>query len=403
MRTIETAPTTRGLPLLLAALSMIGPFAIDTYLPSFPEIARTLGATSIEVQQSLTAFLVPFALMSLWHGSIADALGRRRPILVGLIVFSGASAGCAFAPDIRVLWAFRAVQGLAAGAGLVVGRAIIRDLYTGPEAQRVMSQVSVLFTIAPAIAPVIGGWLHEVAGWRSVFVLLAVLSATLAFFCGVNLPETLPAARRQPLNAGYLLRAYARTFSHPGFLAVACATSVNFAALFLYISGAPVFLLEHLHLTETQFFWLFIPVTVGMMLGSAASGKVAGRWTSGRTITCGYVLMSGGALANLLFHLTRPAALPWSVAPLFFYAVGMALAMPSLTLIGLDFFPAQKGLTSSCQAFLLTGINALTAGILTPIASQSPARLASMAFGIMTVGLLLTLAFAAMQRRASAL
>src|SRR4026209_510244 len=137
----------RSLPLLIAALSMIGPFAIDTYLPSFREMETSLGATALEIQQSLTAYLIPFALMSLWHGSISDALGRRRGILVALVALALASIGCAVSPSIHVLWIFRALQGLASGAGLVVGRAVIRDVYEGHHAQRVMAQVTVIFTI----------------------------------------------------------------------------------------------------------------------------------------------------------------------------------------------------------------------------------------------------------------
>jgi DHA1 family bicyclomycin/chloramphenicol resistance-like MFS transporter len=397
----EGFPSRRALPLLLATLSMLGPFSIDTYLPSFPEIAHSLGATPLEVQQSLTAYLIPFAIMSLWHGAISDAFGRRHVVLVGLIAFALASIGCALAPDIRALWGFRAVQGIASGVGIVVGRAIIRDLYAGAHAQRVMSQVSVLFTIAPAIAPVIGGWLHEAFGWRSVFVLLAIMSAALAVWCFASLPETLPPERRQSMHAGYLLRAYARTLGHPRFLAVAFAVSLNFAALFLYIAAAPVFLLTHLRVTETQFYWLFLPVTAGMMLGAAWSGKLAGRRSAMRTVALGYGLMVAGAAVNVALHLAWPASLPWSVLPLFVYAVGMAVAMPSLTLAGLDFFPEQKGLTASCQAFLLTGVNALTAALLVPFASTSPARLAVVSGALMLVGLILTKAFAATQREVS--
>ena len=383
----------RSLPLLIAALSMIGPFAIDTYLPSFREMETSLRATPLEIQQSLTAYLIPFALMSLWHGSISDALGRRRVVLVALAMLAITSVGCAFAPSIHVLWLFRALQGIASGAGLVVGRAVVRDVYEGHTAQRVMANVTMIFTVAPAIAPVLGGWLHEWFGWRSVFYFLALFSLAVGVWCAIGLPETLHPERRQPLNPGYLARAYLRTLTHVGFLAAAFAGALNFTAIFLYISSAPVFLMRHLGLHETQFYWLFLPVPAGMMLGAALSGRSAGRITSKRTVMLGYAGMIFAALANVGFHALHRAQLPWSVAPLFVYTVGMALAMPSLVLFGLDIFPAHKGLAASCQTFLMTGINAITAGVLSPFANASPLRLAITSAVLTAGGLLCALLF----------
>jgi DHA1 family bicyclomycin/chloramphenicol resistance-like MFS transporter len=382
-----TLAVTRSLPLLIAALSMIGPFAIDTYLPSFKEMEASLRATQVQVQQSLTAYLVPFAFMSLWHGSISDALGRRRVILTALIILSLTSIGCALSPNIHVLWFFRALQGIASGAGFVVGRAIVRDVYEGDAAQRVLAQVTVIFTIAPAIAPVLGGWLHEWFGWRSVFYFLAMFAAAVGIGSARCLPETLHPERRQPLNAKFLLSSYVRTLTHGAFLASAFAAALNFTAMFLYIASAPVFLMRHLQLRETQFFWLFGPVTAGMMIGATMSGRLAGRVSPKRTVVFGYAAMLIAVAANVGFHTISAAALPWSVAPLFVYALGMSLSMPSLVLFGLEIFPAQKGLAASCQAFLMTTINAITAGALSPIASASPLRLATVSAVLTLTGL----------------
>ena len=393
--TTETTPLIipRSLPLLIAALSMIGPFAIDTYLPSFREMETSLGASSLQIQQSLTAYLVPFAFMSLWHGSISDALGRRRVVLVALVVLAITSIGCALSPSIHVLWFFRALQGIASGAGLVVGRAVVRDVYEGHATQRVMANVTMIFTIAPAIAPVLGGWLHEWFGWRSVFYFLAVFSIGLWIWCAVGLPETLHQERRHPLHPRFLLKSYVRTLTSGLFLAAAFAAALNFTAIFLYIASAPVFLMRHLHLGETQFFWLFGPVTTGMMLGAGLSGRLAGHVSPRRTVMLGYVGMILAVFVNVGFHTFQRAQLPWSVAPLFLYAFGMALAMPSLVLFGLDIFPAQKGLASSCQTFLMSTINALTAGLLSPLANASPLRLALTSAALTAGGLLCTALF----------
>ncbi|MDQ6621966.1 MAG: multidrug effflux MFS transporter [Verrucomicrobiota bacterium] len=404
MRAVPIAPANeelripRSLPLLIAALSMIGPFATDTYLPSFREIEHSLGASPLEVQQSLTAYLVPFALMSFWHGSISDALGRRRVVLVAFALLAIGSIGCACAPSIRVLWLFRALQGVASGAGLVVGRAVVRDVYDGHAAQRVMASVTMIFTIGPAIAPVIGGWLHEWFGWRSVFIFLALFAATVGLWSALGLPETLHPDRRQPLRPGFLARSYLRTLTHGRFLAAAGAAAFNFTAIFLYISSAPVFLMRHLSLRETQFYWLFIPVPASILLGAALSRRLAGRVTPARTIMLGYVAMILAVIGNVGFHALHRAQLPWSVLPLFVDATGMALAMPSLILGGLDIFPAQKGLAASCQTFLMTGINAVTAGLLSPLANASPLRLALVSALLTLAGLLCTLGFFARRR-----
>ncbi len=366
----------RQLTFLVAALTAIGPFTIDTYLPSFPEMATSLATTALGVQQSLTAYLVPFALMNLWHGAISDAVGRRRVVLVALAVYTLASLGCAFSTGIEMLWGFRAGQGVASGVGLVVGRAIVRDVSEGAGAQRVLSWVAVLYLVAPAVAPVLGGWLHTWWGWRSAFVFLALLGATLWGWAWGWLPETLPREQRRPFHAGYLLRAYGATFRNTRFLALALAVALNFAGLFLYIASAPVFLMRHLGLHETEFFWQFGPTTAGLCLGGAISGRMAGRWSRGRTITAGFALLLSAAAANVAWHAFHPPGLPGSVIPLCVYSVGVALAAPSLTLIGLDLFPDRKGLASSCQAFLLTGGNSLTAGLIAPLAQGSALDLA---------------------------
>ena len=383
----------RTLPFLIAALSMIGPFAIDTYLPAFHEMEGSLNATPLQVQQSLTAYLLPFALMCLWHGSISDALGRRRVILIAQACLALTSVGCALAPNIELLWFFRALQGLASGAGFVVGRAVVRDVYEGAAAQRVMANVTVMFTLAPAIAPVLGGWLHEWFGWRSIFWFLALFAVAVGAWCALALPETLHPERRQPLNPRFLLRSYIRTLTNGPFLAASFAAALNFTAIFLYITSAPVFLMRHLGLGETQFFWLFGPVTAGMMIGAALSGRLAGIVKPKRTVMLGYIGMIAATAVNLGFHFLRDPQLPWSVAPLFVYSVGMSFAFPSFVLFGLDIFPDQKGLASSCQAFLMSGINTIPAGVLSPLANASTLRLATVSTLLTAAGLLCTLLF----------
>lgn len=375
----------RYLAVMLASLAAVGPFSIDAYLPSMKEIGDLFRVTPVLMQQTLTAYMVPFAAMTLWHGAISDALGRRRVTLVALALFLLASAGCALAWGIESLLVFRALQGMTAGAGMVIGRAIVRDLLEGHEAQRMMSHVSLVFAIAPAVAPVIGGWLHVWFGWRSVFAFLVLFTGAVWTMCWRSLPETLPPERRQSLHPGYLAGAYWQVLKTAPFVALVIAVTCNFAAVFLYVVAAPTFLIDHLGVSETGFLWLFGPITAGLVIGAWSSGRLAGRMTPQRTIAWGYVIMIGAVVANITYHVLAPPALPWSVAPLFVYFTGSALAMPSLTLLALDLFPEQRGLASSCQSFVQTTGNAIATALIAPLVWGSTVTLA-IGQGVMLAG-----------------
>jgi DHA1 family bicyclomycin/chloramphenicol resistance-like MFS transporter len=369
-------PPPRGIALLLAALGALGPFSIDTYLPSFNDIGISLQATPLEVQQTLTAYLIPFAIMALWHGAISDALGRRRVLLVTLALFGLALFGCLFATRIEHLWVLRALQGMSAGAGIVISRAIVRDLFDGPAAHRLMAHITMMFALAPAIAPVIGGRLQSWFGWRSVFAFLVLMTLALWVACWRLLPETLPAQRRQPLHPGYLARTYWKVLTSPAFLLACGGLAFNFGAFFIYIMSAPVFLTRHLGVSETGFFWLFGPAMAGLMSGSWVSGRLAGKFSLRQTIVCGYWVMGSAALINIGLNLWLPPLLPWSIAPIFVYTFGMSMAIPCLTLLALDPFPNQRGLAASCQMFLQAGFNGLVAGVIAPLLWNSTRTLA---------------------------
>lgn len=377
---------------LLAALAAIGPFAVDTYLPAFPQIRAELGATPLEVQQTLTVFMAMLALMVLWHGALADRFGRRRVLLAATAVFALASLLCALAPTIEWLWAGRALQGMSGGAGMVVGRAVIRDLHDGAQAQRLMARVMMIFGLAPAVAPLLGAALLALAGWRAIFLFLAAFGAGLAWLTWRYLPETLDPGARQALHPASLLRGYASVLGHPAFLLLAVVSAVNFNGFFIYLMSAPVFVLEHLQLSETGFAWLFVPSVGGMMIGSALSERVAGRWSPRRTIGAGFAVMVGAAVLNLGVSVLLPAGVPQSVLPVGLFTLGLAMVSPSLSLLALDLFPARRGLASSCQAFLQLGLNAFTAGVLAPLLWGSTVSLAVgmglfVAFGLLAFAL----------------
>ena len=382
-------PGTIALASLLAGLSMLGPFSIDAYLPAFPHIRADLHATQLEVQQTLSIYMLAFAGMVLWHGALSDAFGRRNVILVSLVVFAIGTFGCAASHSVHYLWIFRIMQGVSAGAGVVVGRAIIRDLYSDAAAARLLSLVTMIFTIAPAIAPILGGLIVEYSDWRTIFLCLLGYTVALFIYCYRKLPESLPPERRQPFNPQFLWKSYSTIFSAPLFHMKAGIVAFNFAGLFIYITAAPVMLPVHLGLGPSQFGWLFIPAVSGIFFGALAANRIAGKMTFVRQIGIGFCFLLAAALANVLFHSWFPPSLPWTVAPLFVYTFGMSLIAPGATLLALDMFPHIRGTVASCQSFALTLLGALVAGVIAPFLSHSVLWLAygQLAFSVGALGL----------------
>ena len=384
---LPVSPRRRRLAPLLAALAMFGPFSIDTIFPAFPAIARDLNASPLAMQQTISVYMIAYALMSLFHGPLSDALGRRRVILAGVAVFVLASVGCALAGSIGSLLAFRALQGISAGAGLIVGRAIIRDCFEGVEAQRLMAAVSMIFGIAPAIAPIVGGWVVSFARWPMIFWLLAAFAFGLWLVCLAWLPETHPPERRVPLSVDELQTTYRRIGLDRAFLPLALAGTLNFNALFVYIASAPAFVLNLLKLDAQHFAWLFIPAISGMMIGAFLSGRLAGKLSASATVRLGYIIMLGASALNLVIALVLPEPkVPWSVLPIGLHAIGIGINFPTLTLLLLDRFPLHRGAVSSVQAFVSLVISATLAGAISPLVSGSAMSLALTAAIATTLG-----------------
>lgn len=375
------------LSILLALLGMLGPFSIDTYLPAFSAIARGLDATPLQMQQTLSAYLFAFAFMALFHGSLSDSFGRRPVVIWGLVVFTLASAGCALAPSAGWLIFFRAVQGLSAGGGIVVSRAVIRDLFAPAQAQRVMSQVTIFFGIAPAIAPMMGGWLSEHLPWQSVFWFLTLVGVTLLATIWRALPESLPPARRQPLCLMPLLQGYWDLITNPRFVLLSLASGVPFNGMFLYILAAPAFLGEHLHLQPGQFFWFFLLNIGGIMGGAWISGRMAGRVLPKRQIRHGFVIMAAMELLNLAANLVFTPHVSWALLPICIFSFGWALMVPVVTLLVLDLVPARRGMASSLQMFVGSTANGFVAGVIAPLVMHSTRWLAVASLLLMLIGL----------------
>ncbi|MCO5111546.1 MAG: multidrug effflux MFS transporter [Burkholderiaceae bacterium] len=377
-----------ALAVLLALLGMLGPFSIDTYLPAFSGIAGALNASPVEMQQTLSAYLFGFAFMNLFHGALADSFGRRPVVLWGIAMFTLASAGCALAQSIEQLVLFRALQGLSTGAGIVVSRAVIRDMFPPAQAQKVMSQVTIYFGVAPAVAPIVGGWLYVHAGWHSIFWFLTAVGIALWTANYRLLPETLHADHRQPFNVPHLLRGYWQLGSSPRFLLLALASGVPFNGMFLYVLAAPAFLGHHLDLAPTQFFWFFMLTISGIMTGAWLSGRLAGRIAPKRQIRHGFLIMLTMSLLNVAANLLLPPHVAWSMLPIAIFAFGWALMVPVVTLLVLDLYPERRGMASSLQAFVGSTANGMVAGVVVPLVMHSTLLLAIASLLMMGIGLL---------------
>lgn len=365
-------PSTRvshpvALAALLAGLSMFGPFTIDAFFPAFHAIAAELSASPWQMQQTISLYLIGYACMALLHGPLSDAYGRRRVILIGVVAFTFASLGCAFARNIETLLLFRFLQGVFSGAGMIVGRALVRDLYQGPEAQRMTALISMFFGIAPAIAPVIGAVIFSVANWNAVFLFLVGYGLLLWLLCLRLLPETHPLAARSVFRPMPLMRTYLEILRDWRFGLLVVASGGNFGGQFLYISSAPSYVERFLGLGSFGYAWYFVPMIAGMILGSFASSRLAARISAEACIQRGYAVMAVAMLLNIAYNLVdRTPSVPWAVLPNFVYAFGVALAFPPMNVLMLDRYPQHRGAASSVQAFgggvLMAFISGVAAG-----------------------------------------
>jgi DHA1 family bicyclomycin/chloramphenicol resistance-like MFS transporter len=383
-------PRPARLSLLLGLLSTVGAFSIDAFFPALRAISQEFHLSSLQAQQTLTIYMLGYAVASLFHGSLSDALGRRRPILVSLCVYTLASVGCAAAPNFATLLVFRLLQGLVAGAGQVIGRAIVRDHFHGAEAQRLMSMITMIFGLGPAAAPIIGGWVHAWLGWRAVFGSMAVLGLGMLVFAGLRLPETLPRARRTPLRAAALVKNDIAVLGNGEFLRLALASGLCFIALHVYVGSAPAIVLDHWGLDETMFAALNLPIICGYTIGAVLSGRLAGRLAPQRQANIGFRLLLAITLLMLVLQAAF-AAPPIYLQQLLLAAMGLGLQLmyPVVTLRILDLFPDARGAAASMQSFISLLIATVTMGLVAPMLAWSMQRIALGSLAASAMGWLL--------------
>ena len=366
----------RLMTVILAFLGMVGALAIDTYLPSIPAIGRHFAVGTVAVQQTLSIFLFCFAFMMLFYGTLSDSFGRRPVIMVALGFYVASSLMAAMAPSFGWLLVARALQGLSAGAGSVVGAAMVQDRFSGAQAQKIMSHIMMVFGLAPAIAPIFGGWLHVHYGWQATFYFLALFGSVMWLLVWRVLPESLPVEKRSVFHPGEIGANYLKVLRHPRFVLLSLTIGMAFGGLSLYIGSAANFVMEILKLPETAFGWMFIPLISGMVLGSAWSGKVAARVAPVRMKWVGFAIMLAGALGGVLYNLFFVADIPWAVLPLMVFTFGLAAAMPAIQMSAFELFPDNRGLSSSMLSFIQMISFALVSGLVAPLLFGSALKLA---------------------------
>ena len=380
------------LALFLGSLSMIGPFTIDTLFPAFPIIAAELAASDALMQQTISCYLVGFALGSLLHGTLSDALGRKPVLVVCLSGFVLASIGCWMAGSVISLLGFRLLQGFFAAAGTVISRALVRDRFDGPAAQKLTSQITLVFLFAPALAPLFGALILKAGPWRWIFGFITLYGAVILLACVLLLKETHPKENRQVFVPGHLFAQLWQSFKiilrDRTAVCLIAAAAFNFAGLFLYIASAPAIVFKLWQLKDIDMWKLFVFAMLGILLGSQLSGAVAKRWSAAKTLAVGYALMLFGCVVGVIYGALAAPVWPVAAIPLVFYSFGSSLAYPSLTILLMDRFPTRRGAAASLQTSISLGLNALVSGAISPLVSSHSASLAICQLILMSLGYL---------------
>ncbi|GGK10444.1 multidrug effflux MFS transporter [Pseudomonas matsuisoli] len=348
--------------LILGALTAFGPLAIDFYLPSFPAIAQSFGTDVEHVQLSLSSYFAGLAIGQLIYGPLADRFGRRIPLLVGVSLFTLASLACALAPSMEWLVAARFVQALGGCVGMVVSRAMVRDLCDPSGAAKAFSQLMLVMGVAPILAPVGGGLLLEIGGWMSIFFCLALFGALVGGAVWIRLPETLPPGPgRQPLKG--LTRRYVNLLRDSEFMAYGMSGGIALAGMFAYIAGSPFVFIQLYGVPAEHYGWLFGANAAGFILVAQINARLmrfAGPAFWLRRFIWVYAM---SALALLVIALAKPASLAWLMVPLFICISSLGCIAPNATACAMAKQGAHAGSASALMGSLQFCIAALTSSL----------------------------------------
>ncbi len=359
-------PGTFALTALLAAMTAIGPLTTDMYLPSLPDIAAKLGASTAQVQLTISSYLVGFAVGQIVYGPVSDRHGRKPVLLAAVALYCTATLVCALSTSIEMLTAARFAQALGGSGGIVLARAIVRDLYSGARAGRELSLIGAVMALAPVFAPLLGGVLQTGIGWRSVFVTLLGAGFAGAAVVWPLMPETINQRAAEPISIRSMLNSYRVVARNPAYLAYLGLASTSFAGLFAWISGSS-FVLQYLYgLTPFQFGVAFAVGSIGYMIGTTYAVRLVMRLGIDRTLGIGSAAMAAGGLgmmAAIMFGLSSAASV---VLPMALYLGGMGMVLPQALAGAMTPFPERAGAASALLGFIQQCASAL-AGVVVGI------------------------------------
>lgn len=333
--------------ILLGSLTAFGPLAIDMYLPAFPTLAQVFRTDIGHVQTTLAAFFLAFAVGQAFWGPLADRFGRRRPLMVGLVLFIAASIACSMAPSIGALAVLRFVQGLAACASVVVARAVVRDLFPASEAIPIFAALMLVTGLAPILAPLLGGQLLISVGWQSIFWFLALFAGGCLVAVLARLPESLDARMRRSIAPGAVLATYLGLLKDRRFLMPALAGGCAIAGMFAYIAGAPFVLIEMYGIPERYFGWVFGANAMGFVVVAQVNARIARKVDPSRMIRVAGLMQTLACLVLLAVAWTDTYSLTWTLVPLFFSIASLGLLMPNTTATAMASFPDRAGAASA--------------------------------------------------------
>jgi MFS transporter, DHA1 family, multidrug resistance protein len=351
------------LVLVLGALSAIGPLTIDTYLPALPTLTADLGATDVQAQTTITGLLIGLGLGQLVIGPLSDAVGRRKPLLMGLAGHSLMSVLCALVPSITMLAITRTLQGVAGAAVAVVAMAIVRDLFSGYKAAQLLSRLVLVLGIAPILAPSLGGALLQITSWRGIFVVLAAIALGLFLLAMFALPETLPPSRRIPASLRGSLKAYRGLFADRAFLVLVAVAALMFSVLFAYIAGSSFILQGMYGLTPQQFGLAFSSTAVGLIIATQLNPLLLKRWTPIQILSAAVVIALAGGLVLLTTSITGFGGLAGFLAPLWIMVGALGLSFPNAPAAALS----RHGETAGTAAAMLGASQFVMGGLVAPL------------------------------------
>jgi len=369
---------------LVGLMTALGAFTTDTYLPSLPAVGADLGASAAAVQLTISGVLIGGALGQLVVGPLSDRWGRRRPALIGIAVHIVASVLCAVAPGILPLVGFRVLQGVGNAAATVVAMAVVRDRFAGSTAARVLSRLMLIIGVAPLFAPTVGGVIANVAGWRAVFVALAVLGLVIGLAVLRWLPETLPVERRHAAGPLGALRGYRDLLRDRHFVALAVLPGLGMAVLMSYVAGSPYVLRQGFGLSANQFSVLFAINGLGLVTGAQINGWLVHRVAPIRILRAALPVAILLALTLLVIAHTGAGGLIGLLVPLWFLLAVNGLVPPNASALALT----RHGERAGTAAALIGSLQAGVAGVVSPLVGvlgEDAAAMATVMLGSLLV------------------